>query len=313
MRFRTLVFALLLAGFAGAYALATDSAPTIRVAIPPNDSAAEAYYAADMGFFKNAGINVQLITVNNAGAISSSVAGGAADIGNLTISSLAAAHEHGLPFTIVAPGALYSDKGITSALVVRQDSPIRTGKDLEGKTVGVRDLSNLGYVATLAWVEKTGGDPNAVKFIETSDAAAAAALEQGRIAAAALSEPELGQLVRASTEARILAPYTSIAKDFMTSAYFATAQYAKDHHDVMRRFESAIVETARWANRHQSDSANILAKYSKIDMAPSMARVVYAERLNPAQIQPMIDAAARYGLLKSRFAAADLIDEDGEK
>ena len=36
-------------------------------------------------------------------------------------------------------------------------------------------------------------------------------------------------------------------------------------------------------------------------------RVAYAERLDPALIQPSIDTAAKYGLLKASFPAAKMI------
>jgi hypothetical protein len=41
-----------------------------------------------------------------------------------------------------------------------------------------------------------------------------------------------------------------------------------------------------------------------------MVRSVYAERLDPASIQPVINTAARYGLLRASFPAADLIDRN---
>jgi hypothetical protein len=40
----------------------------IIVATPPNDSSGEVFYAADMGFFAKAGLNVKVMSMNNAGA-----------------------------------------------------------------------------------------------------------------------------------------------------------------------------------------------------------------------------------------------------
>jgi hypothetical protein len=36
-------------------------------------------------------------------------------------------------------------------------------------------------------------------------------------------------------------------------------------------------------------------------------RSVFAEKLDPAQIQPLIDASAKYGAIASTFPAIDLI------
>jgi hypothetical protein len=37
-----------------------------------------------------------------------------------------------------------------------------------------------------------------------------------------------------------------------------------------------------------------------------MARVVFADKLDPADIQPLIDVAVRYGAVKARFPATEL-------
>jgi hypothetical protein len=64
--------------------------------------------------------------------------------------------------------------------------------------------------------------------------------------------------------------------------------------------------SAQWANTHQAASAQILEKYTKVRVG-NAARVVYAEELDPRAIQPQIDAAARYHLLKASFPAKTLI------
>jgi hypothetical protein len=48
---------------------------------------------------------------------------------------------------------------------------------------------------------------------------------------------------------------------------------------------------------------------AKIDpeIALRMNRAPYSERLDPAQIQPVIDAAAKYGALPAPFPAASFI------
>ena len=68
-------------------------------------------------------------------------------------------------------------------------------------------------------------------------------------------------------------------------------------------------QTAQWANKpaNAKQSAAILEKYTKIHVSPSMKRTIYAERLNTADIQPLVDAAAKYKSIKNTFPAADLI------
>jgi len=284
--------------------------PTIRVATTLNDSGAGAYYALDMGFFKKAGLNVQIVSLNSSGLMGSSVASGALDIGETGVSVIAAGHERGLPFVMVAPAGLYSSKAPTSATLVAKNSPIKTGADLNGKTIGLRDINSPAYVGSRAWIDSNGGDSKTVKFVEIPDSATAAALAQGRIDATTISEPDLENALK-GPDARLLAnSYNSIANEFLLGGYFTTKEYAAAHPEIIHAFASAMAETYRWANRNHAQTALILEKYTKQKVQPTMPRVVYAERLTPKIVQPLIDAAAKYGALKSSFPASELLASD---
>jgi hypothetical protein len=66
-----------------------------------------------------------------------------------------------------------------------------------------------------------------------------------------------------------------------------------------------------WANSHQTESGAILLKYLKLDpdVAKAMTRATYdtSGTLNPSYMQPVIDAAAKYGTLTKSFPASELI------
>jgi NitT/TauT family transport system substrate-binding protein len=90
MRRRRFAASALTLPFALVAAPATAQAlQNLRVAATPNDTYAEAYYALDTGFFRRAGLNVELTTLNNGAAVSSAVASGAIDVGVSTPVQLA--------------------------------------------------------------------------------------------------------------------------------------------------------------------------------------------------------------------------------
>ena len=74
----------------------------------------------------------------------------------------------------------------------------------------------------------------------------------------------------------------------------------------MKKFAAAMLETARWANANPVASGKILEKYTKLPVSPTMARVLYPERMIPSEAQPLIDASARYGALKKTFPASEI-------
>jgi NitT/TauT family transport system substrate-binding protein len=153
--------------------------------------------------------------------------------------------------------------------------------------------------------DKNGGDSSTIKFVEMPYTSMAAAIGEGRVDAGFLSEPDLDSALR--TVGRSIGPgYDAIADNFVIGAWFCTADYASAHADVVKRFAATMAETARWANGHRVQSAQILEKWTNTRVDASMPRVVYAERLNSDQIQPLINAAAKYQALKAPFPAAEL-------
>jgi NitT/TauT family transport system substrate-binding protein len=289
--------------------------PSVRLAAATNvrfmsvrsESGAAPVYAKNEGFFDDAGLDVDLRLMNSGSVVLSAVAGGAADIGISNPVSLAAAYERGLAVTCIAPTVYYLRTKPTSLLMVLRDSKIRTAADLNGKTIAVNGLKNTPQFATQAWIDKGGGDSKTVSFVEVPFSAMAEALKQGRVAAAFYAEPQLSE-VRGSL--RVLGdPYGAVAARFLTGAFFTMKSYAMQQPQVIRRVQEVLRKTAAWANSHPRETANILAKVQDLDVArvQRMARSVYAEQLSPADLQPPIDLAAKYGLLSAPLAAKELI------
>jgi NitT/TauT family transport system substrate-binding protein len=303
MRRTVLVALLILLGFATA---AAQTSATIRIATVPIDLGAEALYANDLGTFKKAGLNVELSVLSSGAIVAAAVSGGSADIGQANIVSLATAHANGLPFTIVAPAGYYTTKGPTTELIVPTGSAIRRAPQLNGKIIALTALRDLNWVSVHAWLARNGADPETVRFVEVPQPAVCAALTAGRADAGVVSEPY--QSIALGNGCRLLGPpHDAIAPQFLVGAWFATTGWAQSHPDELRRLREVIAETARWANAHHDDSARILEKYTKLASPPGMRRVPFAERAEAAQIQPVIDAAARWGVLKSPFPAGEIL------
>lgn len=156
-----------------------------------------------------------------------------------------------------------------------KDAPFRTGKDLNGKTIGLQALRDNGQLGPMAWIEQTGGDPNSIKWVELPVAEAAAA----------------------------------IAPQFMQNSWFTTAEWLKKNPVAASRFVSAIFETTRWANRNHKASAAIFEEHSEVapEIIETMNRSVFAERFDSTLFQPVIDAAAKYKMIDHAFPATEIM------
>jgi NitT/TauT family transport system substrate-binding protein len=221
---------------------------------------------------------------------------------------LANAIAHGAPFVIVASGGLYNTAAPASALVVAKDSPLRTAHDLEGKTCSVTALKDITQIGPTAWMQRNGADSSKTRFVEIPFAEVAAALDRGTIDAGMLAEPWLSSAN--GTTVRVLGyVFDAIAPVFVLSPWFSTADYYRQNIDLVRRFARAIYDTARWANGHHPETAAILAKYAKVDLAvlQRMNRSQFATSLDPAQLQPILTMMYKYGAIDKPLAAEAIV------
>jgi NitT/TauT family transport system substrate-binding protein len=284
---------------------------TIRVATLPIDATAAVYYADQIGYFKRAGVDVEISTFTNGAASGAALAGGAADVGLIDVVSMAAAHSHGVPLVFLAPGAVYTKDAQTYVLLVPQTSPIKTAKDFAGKTIAVNGIKNINQIPTEAWIDNSGGDSTSVKFVEMPYPAMPAALDEARVDAAAETEPVIA-LTNGKYRIISVADNT-IAPAFMVAGFAANTAWVKAHPDLAAKFSTALLQANKWANANRAASATILARVSHLspDVTGRMIRAYYGERLDAAQIQPVIDATAKYGVIPRPFPASDIINGPG--
>jgi len=281
------------------HALRAQPTLPIRVGATPNDTYAEAYYALDGGFFAKAGLDATLTTLVNGAGVSAAVASGALDVGVSGPVQTAQAFARGIPFTIIAAGALSTAKSSAALLCVPKASPIQSAKDLAGMAIAVNALRTTGDLSLHIWLAKNGVDAANVHVVEVPMSEMGAAVETGRIGAAVISEPALSIALRANN-LRVLSDVSSaMAPQYLVSGWFATKSFVQTNAETARRFVSAIYATARWANAHPNDSAVILAKVTKMDVAQIRAgmRAPYADAFHVADVQPQLDLAAKFGYL----------------
>jgi NitT/TauT family transport system substrate-binding protein len=281
----------------------------LRVIATPYDASGPAFFAKDLGYFNKVGLDVELITPTNPGVTVSAVAGGSIDIGYINITQVELAVAKGVLLQILVPSSLsITDEGPQGdAIMVAQNSPIKTAKDFEGKTLGTAPLKSLGDFSFNAWAAARGADPAKFKWVEIPFASLYETLNAGRIDASFVIEPF--QTMSLSTQHVFCHPFSSIGKRFITAAFCVTPAWADANKDVAHRFASAIHEAAVWGNKNPRASAAIVQKYTKIDPAivATMARSVYAESLTPADLQPTIDFLVKNKLIDAPIRAQDLI------
>lgn len=268
------------------------------------EAQAEGYYAADQGIFRKHGLDVQMQTLRNGAAIAAAVAGGSAQFGVSNTLQLAQAHANNVPFKIVALGDVHDERYPLSGLIVTTASGITSGKDLNGKTVGVATLRGLDQLAATALIDKQGGTSGSVQFVELSATSSLDALFAGRVAAITLEPPQLEEALAGNRVRNLGDIENAISPHWVATDWFSTSEELQRNPDVGRRFAAAIYEAGVWSMANRAAAAAILAKVLHATESETHAR--YATASDPAMLQSVLDVASRYGYV-APTRAADLL------
>jgi NitT/TauT family transport system substrate-binding protein len=306
---KVLRIALALLALLGPLPVRAQSAPPTHVivaALSSTDSAS-LHYAYEQGYFTKAGLDVELLPFTNGAAAVAALAGGAVHIAYANILSVAQAHVRGVPILLLAPGGNYLSRASVASLMTIDNPQLRGPRDLEGKTVGVVSLEGMMGIALQGWMEKNGGDYSKIRFTEIPPGAMIGALQTKRVDAVATFEPFQTAILAAG--GRIIGkPYDSVAADFMVTCYCTTAAWASEHHAAAIKFAQAINLASPYVNRHYDELIPMISAFSKIPVE-TLAKLPppsISPSLSRANVQPVIDAAAKYHLIPASFPARDI-------
>lgn len=298
--------------------LAAARPASVRAALEPiqlicveTEDMTDLYYAVKTGMFARNGLDVTLVPTSSGAAATAAVVSGTYQIAKTSFLPLFSAHLQGIPLVVIAPQILNEQQNPRALLQIALDSSAKTGADLNGKTVGVPSLGDVSTLSIRAWVDKTGGDWRSLKFVEIPNSAMEAALVQHRADAAMLQTPQLDISLAAGTTKSLGNANAAIAPLFMFTGYIARNEWASQHADALRRFVATLAKATAYVNAHRPETVALVSEFTKANLAniEKMHRTTNGTTLDPALIQPLIDAAAKYGQIPRSFPARDSLVE----
>jgi NitT/TauT family transport system substrate-binding protein len=282
-----------------------DAGGTTKVTagVIPIVDVAPIYLGKEKGFFSKRKIDLTLQTGTGGAASVPGVVSGTYQFAFGNVTSLLVARDQKLPLKVLTNGV--SSVGEAGkdfgAVVVRNDSSIKSAKDLAGKKVSVNNLKNIGDTTVRASVRKAGGDPAKVQFVELPFPDMPAALANNRIDAAWVVEPFLTQAI--SQGARPVAwNFVDAAPNLTVATYFTSERMIKENPDLVKRFTEAMNESLAYADTHPDEVRKILSTYTKIpaDVIAKMTLPKFPTEVNRASIEQLAKLAQQDGLVKTQ-------------
>lgn len=273
---------------------------TVKVGVIPIVDTAPIWLGKAKGFFKDEGINLEITTTTGGAAAVPGVVSGDFDIAFGNVVSLMVAADKGLPLRFITNGTTTSGKEPDfSGVVVPKDSPIKSPKDLAGKTVSVNNLNNIGDTTIREVVKKAGGDPKAIKFVEVAFPDAPAAVERKQVDAAWILEPFLSAAV--AKGARVVSwNYTEFDPNLDIAGYFTKKDTVEGKKDLVQKFQKAMNKSLEYAQQHPDEVRDIVGTYTKIGQEARAKMVLpkFTPEFNRDAATKLGEAAVSYGTLK---------------
>ena len=305
MRRHLAAFLLATSLFATACGSEEPSAPgqpdKVTVGVIPILDVAPIYLGQKNGVFEKHGIDLELKQAEGGAAIVPAVVSEQYQFGFSNVISLLLAQQEGLPVKVVSNGnnSTGVDGEDFAGLLVSGDSPIKTAKDLEGKTVAANTLQNIVDTSVRASVRKAGGDPSKVKFVALPFPEQPAALANGQVDAVFVVEP-FQQAVLADGGRKIASSYVDAAKDLTVATYFTSQQLQAENPDLVKRFTEAMQESLAYADSHPDEARQIIGTYTQIapDVIAKVTLPKWPADINRDSLETMADLAVEDGLLK---------------
>jgi NitT/TauT family transport system substrate-binding protein len=309
---------LLIAGAAGGFAilqrsgraLAQPAPLTVRVGTLPSEQTYTLVYAQRAGLFDRAGLKLEVSKGSSGAATAAAVAGGALDIGFTSILALVLGHARAVPFTIIAPSALVQPDSEVGMFVLTT-SPLRTAKDFNGKTIAAAAVNDLNTLAMKAWMDRNGGDSSSFKVVEIPQLAQFAALEAGRIDAAVLGNPGFTMAMATGKAHMVANIYSAIAPRYLITMWFTTTGWVARNRTAAERFARIMADAASYGSTHAAETVDDVVAVTGLDrgLVLRMKRLVQTPTVVAGDLQPVIDAAARYKMIDASYPAAELISD----
>jgi NitT/TauT family transport system substrate-binding protein len=267
MKRRTLLSALAAASATAVLpARAQQSHPKIVFGYTAVTDFASVFVAAEEGYFKKRGLDVELKFIPLNSTIPAALQSDSLQIGGPTPSVFLQAVDGGLDLVLVAGGGLTSKTITGFGLVARAGSGIKSPQDCVGKKIGVPGLGAFLHVTFRAWLKDSGVDYRKVNFVEASFPQHADLLRGGSVDAVVSADPFMSRITESG--AGYVASYysTFLPENNQTIVHAAKREWVAKNPATARAFREALVESGGFMQLAKNDAKvrAAIGKYIKL-------------------------------------------------
>ncbi|WP_416235627.1 ABC transporter substrate-binding protein [Paenibacillus sp. SGZ-1009] len=255
----------------------------------PNTNHTGLYVAQQMGYYRDAGLNVDIIQPGQGGA-DTLVASGKVPFGISYQESVTQARVQGVPLVSIAAVIQHNTSGFAAPV----DRGIKTPKDMEGKAYGAWG-SPIEEAVMKSIMDTDGGDVSKVKSVNIGDADYFTAVKKGiDFAWIYYGWTGIEAKLRGEPLDMLYVKDYSPSLDYYTPVIVTNEQQIQQNPELVKAFMSATAKGYEYAIANPDKAADILTK-AVPDLDPKLVQASQ-EWLSPRYQ----DDASQWGLQKEQ-------------
>lgn len=274
------------------------------------------WVAAEEGFFKDEGLEIELAKPIGTGAESiAMINSGQVDLIAGSPSAMLSAAAQGLKTESVIGLSVFpsTEAEDPAAVLVSDSSEIKSLSDLSGKTVGVTSIKSQQESKVAASIDASGGDSASVEFIQVPPASMVGLLKSGEIDAAQPFEPSITKAMDAGGVRVVGYANWKVLGGAPAMLLTSTPEWKENNPSKMEKVRKAIEKAVAFIedDKNADRFHEIAGKYSETE-----PEVLARSRMDTVTAEVSVDGFEKlqqhlldYGVLKSKVNISDLIGE----
>ena len=280
--------------------------PLLHVSIVPIFVVAPHVVADRLGYFKAEGIAVTTQRVQGGTVGIPGLIAGSFDILYSNSVAVLTALERGIDLRIIAEGTRIPVKPPDpAALLQRKGAGLHTGKDIDGKTIGINTKFDIQWLIAQEWIKKTGGDPTKVSYREMPLPSMLDALANKQVDAVVAVDPFLAVGLGDPRFELLDWAQSKVMPGMPSSLWVISGQTAESKPELIRAYQRGFNKGSEWVDQHLGDAdyMKLVASYTKTDPAllAKMALNKQPLDIDPAGIERVAALMKANGLLHTKL------------
>ncbi|NGO53458.1 ABC transporter substrate-binding protein [Mesorhizobium camelthorni] len=253
------------------------------------------WVAQDEDIFDNAGLEVEIQTVQNLSTTIGAL-GRQLEISGATTIDIVKAAAGGLDVVGISGNTIETSANRQMRLVGRKGAGIQGIADLRGRTIGTPSINGAIHVATLLALKESGIDPKGIRFVEMMFPNMADQLTAEQVDAVETVEPFVSMLLAAGHQ-DLGDPMLNVGDPVTLTCWMAGGEWARNNEAAIASWRASLDEARAYIEANDGPARSILEKWTKLpsSIVDQIRLPSYSTALNAADVAAWIKATRDAG------------------